>query len=125
MSCQSVRTQRMTKRRGSKAVKPPGELARVSVVEAATVTVPLDPYLSLKALSRYSGLSVRTLRGHLTDPVHPLPHYRITGKLLVRRSEFDQWIARYRCCGRPDLDALVNGVVETIRKKPPTRPVFP
>jgi lambda repressor-like predicted transcriptional regulator len=92
-------------------------------VEGAIVTVPLDPYLSLKALSRYGGLSVRTLRGYLTDPVHPLPHYRINRKLLVRRSEFDHWISRYRQCGRPDLDALVNEVVEDVRKKSPTPPV--
>lgn len=106
-------------------MKQPGELARGKIVEGVTLTFPLDPYLSLKTLSRYSGLSVRTLRGCLTDPVHPLPHYRINRKLLVRRSEFDRWIARYRRCGRPDLDALVDEVIEEIRKKPSTPPVSP
>jgi len=103
--------------RGRQAVKPPRELSRVRVVNRITVTVPLDPYLSLKALAGYSGLSVRTLRGYLTDPVHPLPHYRVRSRVLVRRSEFDQWIARYRQCGRPELDALVDEVIEDLRKK--------
>ena len=67
-------------------MKPQGELARVKIVEGVTVTALLDPYLSLKALSCYSGLSVRTFRGYLTDPVHPLPHYRNNRKLLIRRS---------------------------------------
>lgn len=53
-------------------VKPPGELAKIRVVEGVAVTLPLDPYLSLKALASYSGLSVRKLREALTDPSHPL-----------------------------------------------------
>jgi len=55
MSRQSVRTQRMAKRRGRNAVKQLRELARVRIIEGATATVPLDPYLSLKALSREAG----------------------------------------------------------------------
>jgi hypothetical protein len=106
-------------------MNPPGELARVRFVEAATVTIPHDPYLALKALAGYSGLSVRTLRGYPTDTVHPLPHYRVNRKLLVRLSEFDQWIARYRQCGRPDLNALVNEVIERVRKKSPAPLVSP
>jgi hypothetical protein len=78
-----------------------------------------------EALSRYSGLSVRSLRVYLTDPAHPLPHYRINRKLLVRRSEFDRWIARYRRCGRPDLNALVNEVIEDVQKKPPIPSLSP
>jgi len=60
-------------------MKPPRELARVRIMEEATVTVPLDPNLSIKALAGYSGLSVRALRGYVTDPAHPLPHYGSTG----------------------------------------------
>ncbi len=49
-------------------MKPPGELAKIRVVEGVAVTLPLDPYLSLKARASYSGLSVRKLREALTDP---------------------------------------------------------
>ena len=61
-----------------------------------TVIVSLDPYLPLRALSGYCGLSVRTLREHLSDATHPLPCYRVGGKVLVRRSEFDTWVRAFR-----------------------------
>lgn len=56
-------------------------------------------YLPLKSLAQYGGLSVRTLRGYLIHPAHPLPHYRIGGKILVKRSEFDAWAQRFREAG--------------------------
>lgn len=67
-----------------------------------------DAYLPLKALSAYSGLSVRTLRTHLTRPSAPLPHLRVGGKLLVRRSDFDAWVSQFRVA-HPDV---VRGLVE-------------
>jgi excisionase family DNA binding protein len=73
-------------------------------------------YMGLKALARYSGLSVRTLRGYLVDRVRPLPHYRVGGKLLVRRSEFDAWAAQFRVAREPaSIDALVDDVVRALR----------
>jgi len=80
-------------------------------VEQIIVSVPLDPYLSLKALATYSGLSVRKLRNCLRHPRHPLPHYRVDGKILIRRSEFDVWIAAYRRVGDPDVDQIVDDVL--------------
>ncbi len=86
----------------------------MSAVDNITVRTDLDPYLSLKALSAYAGLSIRTLRMALTDPVHPLPHYRPGGgKVLVRRSEFDKWMIRFRQKG-PDLDGLVSEIVKEV-----------
>ena len=85
---------------------PIGQVRGV-VAERIVVSTPLDPFLSLRALAAYSGLGARKLRDYLTDPVHPLPCYRVGGKILVRRSEFDAWIARYRQLGRPDVDRLV------------------
>ncbi|OGB96124.1 MAG: hypothetical protein A3G35_13265 [candidate division NC10 bacterium RIFCSPLOWO2_12_FULL_66_18] len=71
--------------------------------ELVVVSTWLDPYLSLKALAAYSGLSTRTLRSFINrPPAEALPCYRVTGgKLLVRRSEFDAFIAQYRTQGRP------------------------
>lgn len=54
-----------------------------------------DTYRSLKALAAYSGLSVRTLRSLLIHTIHPLPHFRLGGKILVRASEFDQWMQQF------------------------------
>ena len=68
-------------------------------------------YLTLEDLRDYSGISVRKLRDFVTDPVHPLPHHRADGKVRVRRSDFDAWMARHRRVGREDLTALVNEVM--------------
>jgi len=75
----------------------------------------LDPFLTLRALVAYSGIGRRKLSAYLTDAEHPLPHYRVGGKIVVRRSEFDAWIAHYRQCGRADVDAIVDGVVSGLR----------
>lgn len=71
-----------------------------------------DRYLSLRSLATYAGLSIRTLRGYLGRRHAPLPHYRIGGKILVRRSEFDRWASEFKVV-RPhlDLEALVGDVV--------------
>ncbi len=47
------------------------------LAEQVVISIPLDPFLSLRALASYSGLSVRKLREYLTDPAHPLPCYRV------------------------------------------------
>ncbi len=86
--------------------------------------------MSLETLSRYSDLSVRSLRAYLADPHQPLPHYRmkepyvirtasgktrtISGKILVRKSDFDRWMEAYRYT--PDLDKLVEEVVSEFRR---------
>jgi excisionase family DNA binding protein len=82
------------------------------VVEALTVGIPLDPFLSLRALAAYAGLSVRTLRDCLDNPLHPLPHYRIGRKILVRQSEFDAWIRTYRRVASLDIDPIVQDILD-------------
>lgn len=85
---------------------------RLVVVESLELTTALDPYLSLRALAGYSGCSVRWLRDRLTESRQPLPCYRLPGgKVLVRRSEFDAWLARYHCVGRPEVDRIVADVL--------------
>ena len=87
------------------------------LADQVVVSTLLDPYLSLKALVGYSGLSERKLREHLIDPVHPLPCYRPggpRGKVLVRRSEFDAWMAKYRQVGQADVSKLVDKVLRDL-----------
>ena len=100
---------------------PPASLSAATVAvqvrgvlaERVIVSTQLDPFLPLKALATYSGLSVRTLREYLTDAVNPLPHYRVGGKILVRRSEFDGWIITYRQRGHRDVDQVVAEVLRS------------
>ena len=92
---------------------------RLLVVDALEVTAPLDPYLSLRALAAYSGCSPRWLRDRLHDGHHPLPCFRLPGgKVLVRRGEFDAWMARYRQVGSPHVQAVMRVVVTELAHPP-------
>jgi len=87
----------------------------LAVVKEYALASPGDPYLTLKALAQYSACSVRWLRDRLTDPHHPLPGYRLPGgKILVRRSDFDTWIARYRTLGIPEVGRIVDEVLAVV-----------
>ena len=92
----------------------PAVAARGRVVREMALSIPMDPYLSLKALASYSDLSVRKLREYLDDLAHPLPCYRVGGKILVRRSEFDAWMAAYRQRGRIDIDRIAEDTVREL-----------
>ena len=84
------------------------------LAERVVVSHELDPFLDLRALSSYASLSVRKLRDLLDDAERPLPCYQVGGKLLVRRSEFDAWIAGYRRRARADVDRIVTDVLRTL-----------
>ncbi len=73
-------------------------------------------YFDLKALAAYSSCSVRWLRDRLVDRLHPLPHYRIEGKILVKREEFDRWLSVSRVVSPADgLDDMVDSVMAQVR----------
>lgn len=73
-------------------------------------------YLDLQALAAYSSCSVRWLRNRLVDRLHPLPHYRIEGKILVKRDDFDQWMSSFRVISQTDrVSEIVESVVAQIR----------
>jgi hypothetical protein len=84
------------------------------VVEECLLASPADPYLSLRAVVAYSGLGLRKLRAHLSDVAHALPCYRVGGKILVRRSEFDAWVARYRRVGPAGVNRVVTDILGTL-----------
>ena len=104
---------------GASAAGPgPGRLAnqvRGFLAERVILSTALDPFMTLRALATYSGISVRKLRDHLDDPGHPLPHYRVGGKILVRRSEFDGWMATHQATGRGDVGRIVDDVLQGLR----------
>ncbi len=73
-------------------------------------------YLDLKSLAAYASCSIRWLRDRLHDPQHPLPHYRIGKKVLVKREAFEHWMEQYRVDPRrEDLSRVVDEIVAAVR----------
>jgi len=92
-----------------------GQLRGLRVEQVVLATV-LDPFLTLKAASEYTGLSVKSLRRAVNaHPIRALPAYRVGTAILVRRSEIDAWLAQHRTVGRPSL-------VEALRALGPIQP---
>lgn len=110
VSPRAARSPRIGRRPGQPVAQVRGVLA-----EGVILSTQLDLFLSLKALARYSGLSVRKLREHLIDPAHPLPCYRVGGKIVVRRSDYDAWAARYRQVGNTDVEKVVAEALRDLR----------
>jgi hypothetical protein len=73
-----------------------------------------DSYLPLRALASYSGLSIRTLRARLHDPLGPLPHFRIGGKILVKKSDYDAWALQFRQARAATLNDVVDDVLREL-----------
>ena len=77
-----------------------------------------DEYLDLKGLSTYSKMGVSTLRYHIR--VNDMPWFRIpgkkarTGKILVKRSEFDIWIERFRASEFIDSEKIADEVIRSL-----------
>lgn len=92
----------------------------VPAVDSVHVDLKLDPFLTLKALAQYVGLSPRSLRAHVHAVVAPLPAYRIGARLVFRVSEVDRWMAARRVQPDVDVKALVDDVVKNVLKRPRT-----
>lgn len=72
----------------------------------------LDKYLDLKGLSEYSSLGVSTLREYIR--CERLPHFKVRGKILVRISEFDEWMELSRVDEESHLAVLVDSVIDRL-----------
>jgi hypothetical protein len=73
----------------------------------------MDGYDDIRGCSERTSLGVGTIRDYLKGP-NPIPHFKLKGKILIRRSEFDDWLEQYRVAG-DDLDALVDDVVKSMK----------
>lgn len=72
-----------------------------------------DSYMDIKGLNQYSSLGCSTIRSYLK---RGLPHFRLKGKILIRKSEFDKWLEQYRVNTQQDLKSMVNEVVVRLKK---------
>ena len=56
----------------------------------------VDVFVNVETASEWSSLSIRTIRDHLKDPVNPLPHYKIGGRILIHWREFKEWMQGFK-----------------------------
>ncbi len=78
-----------------------------------------DRYLSPAALAEYSGLSQRTVWRLLVDPTDPVPSALVGRRRLIRRSEFDAWVAgkkQARDRSQEFLNQAVAGALQRAKK---------
>lgn len=80
--------------------------------EIAETTIALkDQFFDLRGLSAYSSMGVSTLRDHIRVD---LPCFKVGGKILVKKSEFDAWmLEKHR--HKPELSSIVDDVMESLR----------
>ena len=73
-----------------------------------------DGFKSLKEAAAYLSMKPRMLR----EILPPQLRFRVSGKkILVRKSELDEFMERFREMPRKDLTRIVDEVVEAVLKK--------
>jgi len=73
-----------------------------------------DQYFHLRGLSVYSSMGIATLRDYLR--AGDLPHFKLKGKLLIKRSDFDQWLEKYRSSNKKqNLNELIDGILKELK----------
>jgi excisionase family DNA binding protein len=70
-------------------------------------------WLGLRELTEYAAVSERTLRAWIHQAADPLPAVKAGGKLLIKRSAFDEWLEGrpVRALSAVDVDAIVRELV--------------
>ena len=76
--------------------------------------LPTDRLLDLRGLSAYSSLGVPTLRDYLRS--EGLPHFKLKGKILIRVSDFNDWLGSFRVDPKQELKALVDDVMDGLKQ---------
>lgn len=74
---------------------------------------PEQVYLDLKKLSVRTSLCVRIWRDHLKDPVNPVPHYVVGGKILVFWPEVHAWLQKFR--SQTEINNVVDEVLNSLK----------
>jgi excisionase family DNA binding protein len=72
-----------------------------------------DRYFDLRGLSAYSSLGVGTIRDHIRSG--SLPSFKVKGKILIRRSEFDRWLEdNFRVSGQ-SVNDMVDEILDNLK----------
>jgi len=73
----------------------------------------MDRYMSIKQLAEYSSLHPNTLKMWLK---RGMPHYRFGRRILIKRSEFDAWMRRFRH-GARSLQQVLEETLEEVESE--------
>jgi len=68
-------------------------------------------YLSLPELAVYASVARNTLKKWLKNG---MPYYRVGRCIRVKVSEFNHWMNRFRGTSKPDLDTMLDQVMEEV-----------
>jgi hypothetical protein len=69
-----------------------------------------DKLFDLKSLAEYSTLGTSTIRDYIST--ERLPAFKVKGKLLFRKSDFDLWLDSYRLTS--DTDQIVADALNSV-----------
>lgn len=72
-----------------------------------------DGYFDLRGLSAYSDLAIPTLRDYIREG--KLPCFKVKGKILIKRSEFDSWIEGFRVERKKNINKVVSEVLSSLK----------
>ena len=78
-----------------------------------TAIILKDRYFDLRGLSAYCALAVSTLRDYIR--CGKLPCFKVKGKILIKQSEFDEWMETLRVNKKQNIENLVDGVIESLK----------
>ncbi|MBW1613802.1 MAG: helix-turn-helix domain-containing protein [Deltaproteobacteria bacterium] len=78
-----------------------------------TAIILKDQYFDLRGLSAYSTMGVSTLREYIKEG--KLPAYKVKGKVLIRKSEFERWIERHRMNQKKDIESIADDIIKSLK----------
>jgi len=79
-----------------------------------------DPeWMDLKTTQAYADVSERTLREWIRRTPNPLPAVQVEhGKILIKRSKFDQWLEAHpiQLIDSIDINQIADEIIKGLRK---------
>lgn len=76
-------------------------------------TQPEAGYLDLPRLAAYASLGVSTIREYIRSG--GLPAFKLRGKIIVRKTDFDHWLERFKFDAEKDLDGIADEIMKDLR----------